>query len=125
MQLCAYINRFGGQMNPSEPLPRTVANAYSPTGVIRPKQLNRNTTTISCLAARIYLCRLIPNFEHTLGSIVNMVNVLDDVMEYIPADPEGFDLFSMVSSDRWICLSSKLSIPQHIRGAIRSTRRNF
>jgi hypothetical protein len=91
VQLCAHIKLLGDQISLSEPPPGTVANAYSSTGAIRPKQLARNMTAVFRLAARIYLCSLVPDFDRTQPSIANLVNALSDAMEYIPAGPDGFD----------------------------------
>jgi hypothetical protein len=91
VQLCAHIKLLGDQISLSEPPPGTVANAYSSTGAIRPKQLNRNMTAVFRLAARIYLCSLVPDFDRTQASIANLVNAMSDAMDYIPAGSEGFD----------------------------------
>ncbi|KAF9730800.1 hypothetical protein PMIN06_012134 [Paraphaeosphaeria minitans] len=92
VQLCAHIKHVGDQISLSEPPPGTVRNPYSSTGAIRPKQLSTNLTAVFRLAARIYLCSLVPNFDRTQGSVIaNMVNALSDTMEYIPAGPDGFD----------------------------------
>ncbi|KAF2280838.1 uncharacterized protein EI97DRAFT_366633 [Westerdykella ornata] len=91
VQLCAHIKLLGDQISITEPPPGTVANAYSATGAIRPKQLNRNMTAVFRLAARIYLCSLVPDFHRTQGSIANLVKAFSDAMDFIPAGPEGFD----------------------------------
>ncbi|ORX96079.1 fungal-specific transcription factor domain-domain-containing protein [Clohesyomyces aquaticus] len=91
VQLCAHIKLLGDQISLSEPPQGTVANAYSSTGAIRPKQLSKNMTAVFRLAARIYLCSLVPDFDRTQPSIANLVNALSDAMEFIPAGPGGFD----------------------------------
>ncbi|KAF1965774.1 hypothetical protein BU23DRAFT_488492 [Bimuria novae-zelandiae CBS 107.79] len=92
VQLCAHIKHVGDQISLSEPPPGTIRNPYSSTGAIRPKQLSTNLTAVFRLAARIYLCSLVPNFDRTQGSVIaNMVNALSDTMEYVPAGPDGFD----------------------------------
>ena len=91
IQLCAHIKLLGDQLSLSEPPPGTVANAYSSSGAIRPKQLSKNMTAVFRLAARIYLCSLVPDFDRTQPSISNLVKALSDAMEFIPAGPEGFD----------------------------------
>ncbi|KAF2197763.1 hypothetical protein GQ43DRAFT_380212 [Delitschia confertaspora ATCC 74209] len=91
IQLCAHIKLLGDQLSLSEPAPGTVANAYSSTGAIRPKQLSKNMSAVFRLAARIYLCSLVPDFDRTQPSISNLVNALTDAMEFIPAGPDGFD----------------------------------
>jgi hypothetical protein len=91
IQLCAHIKLLGDQLSLSEPPPGTVANAYSSSGAIRPKQLSKNMTAVFRLAARIYLCSLVPDFDRTQPSISNLVKALSDAMEFIPAGPDGFD----------------------------------
>jgi C6 transcription factor Pro1 len=91
VQLCAHIKGLGEQITFSEPPRGTVAVPYSSTGAIRPKQLSTNMTAIFRLAARIYLCSLVPDFDRTQGSINQLVNALSDAMKYIPSGPEGFD----------------------------------
>lgn len=91
VQLCAHIKLLGDQISLSEPAPGTVAGAYSSTGAIRPKQLSRNMTAVFRLAARIYLCSLVPDFDRTQASIANLVHALSDAMNNVPAGPDGFD----------------------------------
>ncbi|KAF2749629.1 C6 sexual development transcription factor-like protein NosA [Sporormia fimetaria CBS 119925] len=91
VQLCAHIKLLGDQISLSEPPHGTVAHAYSATGAIRPKQLSRNMTAVFRLAARIYLCSLVPDFDRTQSSIDNLVRSLCAMMEFIPAGPDGFD----------------------------------
>ncbi|PVI00266.1 hypothetical protein DM02DRAFT_527404 [Periconia macrospinosa] len=91
VQLCAHIRVLGDQISMTEPPPGSVANAYSSTGAIRPKQLSRNMSAVFRLAARIHLCSLVPDFDRTQGSIANLVKALSDAMDFIPAGPEGFD----------------------------------
>jgi len=91
VSLCSHIKYLGDQISLSEPPRGTVANAYSSTGAIRPKQLGANMTAVFRLAARIYLCSLVPDFDCRQASIANLVNALSDAMEFIPAGPNGFD----------------------------------
>jgi C6 transcription factor Pro1 len=89
--LCTHIKLLGDQISLSEPSPGTITHAYSSTGAIRPKQLRRNMTSVFLLAARIYLCSLVPDFDRQQPSITNLINALTDAMEFIPAGPDGFD----------------------------------
>lgn len=91
VQLCAHIKLLGDQISMTEPPMGTVANAYSATGAISPKQLSRNMSAVFRLAARIYLCSLVPDFDRTQGSIANLVKALSDAMDFIPAGPDGYD----------------------------------
>ena len=91
VKLCTHIKYLGDQISLFEPGPGAIANAYSSTGAIRPKQLSRNMTSVFRFAARIYLCSLVPDFDRQQFSITNLVNSLTDAMEFIPAGPDGFD----------------------------------
>jgi C6 transcription factor Pro1 len=89
--LCAHIKLLGDQISLTEPAPGVLENAYSSTGAIRPKQLSRNMTAVFRLAARIYLCSLVPGFDRTQSNITNLVASFTELMEYVPGGPDGFD----------------------------------
>lgn len=91
VQLCAHIKLLGEQISLTEPPQGSLNSAYSSTGEIMPRQLRKNMTAVYRLAARIYLCSLVPDFDRTSPSFVNLVSALCKAMEYIPAGPDGFD----------------------------------
>jgi hypothetical protein len=91
IQLCMHIKLLGERISLTEPPPGSIANAYSATGAIRPKQLSKNITAVFCIATRIYLCSLLPDFDRQQPNIINLVASLADAMDYIPAGLEGFD----------------------------------
>lgn len=91
VQLCAHIKLLGEQISLTEPPQGSLNSAYTSTGEILPRQLRRNMTAVYRLAARIYLCSLVPDFDRTSHSFVNLVSALVKAMEYIPAGPNGFD----------------------------------
>ncbi len=91
VQLCAHIKLLGEQISLTEPPQGTFNSAYASTGEILPRQLRRNITAVYRLAARIYLCSLVPDFDRTSHSFVNLVSALCKAMEYIPSGPDGFD----------------------------------
>ncbi|KAF2854692.1 C6 sexual development transcription factor-like protein NosA [Plenodomus tracheiphilus IPT5] len=91
VQLCAHIKLLGEQISLTEPPQGSLNSAYSSTGEVLPRQLRRNMTAVYRLAARIYLCSLVPDFDRTSPSFVNLVSALCKAMEYIPAGSEGFD----------------------------------
>ncbi|MCJ1366505.1 hypothetical protein MMC16_005634 [Acarospora aff. strigata] len=90
-QLCTHITLLGQQIDLTEPAPGTVEYAYSTTGAIRPRQLSRNMTAAFRLAARIYLCSLVPTFERGQDSMIALVSRFTEILEFIPAGPDGFD----------------------------------
>ncbi len=91
IQLCSHIHALADQIAQTEhrdPL----SSLYSNTGAIRPRQLSRNMTAVFRLAARIYLCSLVPGFDNTQASITDLVHKLSETLElYMPSGPEGFD----------------------------------
>ena len=91
IQLCEHIKILGQQMDLTEPPPGAVALPYSPTGAIRPKQLSRNMTALFRVAARIWLCSLVPGSSRYDQSMLDLVARLAGLLEFIPAGPEGFD----------------------------------
>ena len=90
-RLCEHITLLGQQMDLTEPPPGAVALPYSSTGAIRPKQLSRNMTAIFRVAARIWLCSLVPGFSRYDQSMLNLTSRLAELLEFIPPGPEGFD----------------------------------
>lgn len=91
VQLCSHIKLLGDHITIAESNVLPLENAYSTTGALRPKQLRANMTTVFRLAARIYLCSLVPGFDRQQQNITHLVDSLADAMNYIPAGPEGFD----------------------------------
>lgn len=91
VQLCAHIKGLGEQISLTEPPHGSLNSAFTSTGEILPRQLRKNMTAVYRLAARIYLCSLVPDFDRTSPSFVNLVSALCQAMEYIPAGPDGFD----------------------------------
>lgn len=91
VMLCRYIEILGNEISMSEAPPGSVQSAISATAAIRPKQLSFNMTHAFRIAARIYLCTMVPGFNIGQLSITNLVVAFADVMNYIPAGPEGYD----------------------------------
>ncbi|RDA92626.1 hypothetical protein CP533_1447 [Ophiocordyceps camponoti-saundersi (nom. inval.)] len=89
--LCQHVSALGEQMSLTElgdPGPRSPYNA---NGSLSPKQLSRNVTAAFRLAARIYLCGLVPGFSPSQPSPVGLVEKLVSVLQHIPSGPDGFD----------------------------------
>ena len=91
MQLCAHIKLMGEYLDLTEPIPGTVGGAVSATGAIRPQQLTVNMTAAFRIAARIYLCGLVPNASKYEPTMINLVEQFAAVLEFIPSGPDGFD----------------------------------
>ena len=91
MQLCHHIKSLGECLDLTEPPPGTVDHPFSSTGAIRPKQLSRNMTAMFRVAARIFLCSLVPGASRWDHSMIGLVSRLAHTLEYIPHGQEGFD----------------------------------
>ena len=91
MQLCVHVNTLSDFLNRTEPPLGSLDYAYSSTGAIRPKQLSKNMTAVFRLAARIYLCSLVPGASKHDQTMLNLITRFASAMEYIPSGPEGFD----------------------------------
>jgi hypothetical protein len=91
IQLCQHVHALGDQIGLTEmddPGPKIPFNA---SGVLSPKQLSKNMTAAFRIAARIYLCSLVPGFTPSQASCVGLVSKLAQVLEFIPSGPMGFD----------------------------------
>jgi len=90
-QLCQHIQLLGEQISLTEPPHGSLNSALTSTGELLPRQLRKNMTAVFRLAARIYLCSLVPGFDRTQASSINLINAFCKAMEYIPMGTEGFD----------------------------------
>ena len=91
MSICHHITSLGEHLDTTEPAHFELDYAISLTGAIRPKQLSKNMTAMFRIAARIYLCALVPGASRYAESMLDLVSRLAGVLEYIPSGPEGFD----------------------------------
>jgi hypothetical protein len=92
MLLCKYVEILATEIGSSEPaIGSAVDNCFSTTGAIRPKQLRINLTAVFRLAARIYLCTLVPGYEPRSPSVCHLLAQFAELMNYIPEGPDGFD----------------------------------
>ncbi|EGS17362.1 putative transcription factor [Thermochaetoides thermophila DSM 1495] len=83
MTIIQHAHTLGEQINITELYSAEMATAIP--------SLSRNITAAYRLAARIYLCSLIPGFHPTQGSCIQLVDKLVAVLRQIPAGPTGFD----------------------------------
>jgi hypothetical protein len=89
--LCNHISALGAQLQHTEPADPRLNHPYTCTGSILPDQLTKNMSTIFRLAARLYLCSLVPGFDRNQPSSIDLVSAIADTMQFIPAGPYGFD----------------------------------
>ena len=91
LMLCKYVEVLAQEIGATEPQPGAVQSCFSSTGAIRPKQLCINITAVFRVAARIYLCSLVPGYDPRQPSIGHLIAQFAELMNFIPAGPDGFD----------------------------------
>jgi len=92
MAVCSHVSALGQQLEFTEPADQALEHPYSPTtGAIRTDVLTKNMTRLFRIAARIYLCSLVPGFDRNQPSTVNLVSAFIETLNYIPTGPTGFD----------------------------------
>ncbi|KAI1173847.1 fungal-specific transcription factor domain-containing protein [Nemania sp. FL0916] len=113
--LCTHVHSLGEQINLTESGDSAVKMPFNSNGTLSPKQLSKNITSAFRLAARIYLCSLVPGFSPAQASCVGLVEKLTTVLQHIPSGLGGFD-----RSLSWVYL-----IGGSVSGAGSSFRRFF
>lgn len=92
MAVCSHVSALGRQLEYTEPFDQNLEHPYSAsTGAIRPEILTKNMTTVFRIAARIYLCSLVPGFDRSQLSNLNLVSAVANALNFIPSGPTGFD----------------------------------
>lgn len=91
LTVCHHVSALGAQLEHTQSAEDVLAHPYTAAGTIQPEQLTINITSIFRLAARIYLCSLVPGFDRNQASIVNLVSAVSHALQFIPAGPYGFD----------------------------------
>lgn len=91
MQLCVHVKTLSEFVNQTEPPPGALESPYSSTGAIRPKQLSKNMTAVFRIAARVYLCSLVPGASKHDPPMLKLIDRFAHAMEYIPSGSDGFD----------------------------------
>jgi hypothetical protein len=89
--VCHHVSALGAQLEYTEPADPSLAHPYACTGAILPEQLTKNMSAIFRLAARLYLCSIVPGFERTQPSVVGLISSITNALQFIPAGPYGFD----------------------------------
>jgi hypothetical protein len=104
--LCQHVSSLGTEISLTE-LPEGPKLPFNANGTLSPKQLSRNITQAFRLAARVYLCSLVPGFSPSQSSPVALIEKLVGVLQHIPSGPEGFD-----RSRVWVYLiAGSMSLP--------------
>ncbi|GJN77716.1 C6 sexual development transcription factor (pro1) [Purpureocillium lilacinum] len=89
--LCQHVSALGEQISMIEGSDTCPKSPFNVNGSLSPKQLSKNITNAFRLAARIYLCSLVPGFNPSQPSPMALVDKLTTVLQHIPSGPEGFD----------------------------------
>lgn len=88
--LCSFIQTLGEHITQTED-DMPLKNPFDQNGALDAGQLSLNITAAFRIAARIYLCSLVPGFTPAQASCRNLVERLTHVLEFIPAGAHGFD----------------------------------
>ena len=88
--VCDLVRRLGLHLDATETR-CPMEYAVSSTGALRPKQLSSNITAVFRLAARIFLCSIVPIATRQQETMKTLVDRLSNILEFIPSGPEGFD----------------------------------
>jgi C6 transcription factor Pro1 len=91
ISLCTHITCLAQQLDATESHNEALVNPFSSTGAIRPRQLSKNMTAVFRIAARVYLCSLVPDYNRYQQSTINLIARLAEVLHFIPSGPDGFD----------------------------------
>lgn len=89
--LCQHVSSLGEQISLTEVNEDGPKMPFNANGSLSPKQLSKNISTAFRLAARIYLCSLVPGFSPSQASAISLVDKLTSVLQYIPSGTNGFD----------------------------------
>ncbi|CAK7264505.1 DNA-binding transcriptional regulator ume6 [Sporothrix epigloea] len=91
IMLCRHVSVLGDQIGRTEVGEEPAVLPFNANGTLNPKQLSFNITAAFRLAARIYLCSLIPGFCPSQASCRALVDKLTVVLQTIPCGPVGLD----------------------------------
>lgn len=91
LALCGHITTLAAQLDHTEPAPGTLVDACTEDGMVDPQQLSKNVTALFRVAARIYLCSLVPGFDINGPSSVKVINHAADLLGLIPSGLDGYD----------------------------------
>ncbi|KAB8336963.1 hypothetical protein FH972_021267 [Carpinus fangiana] len=91
VMLCKHIEALGHNLTLTEQPLNETSDIYSPSGATRPKELSQTITAVYRVAARIYLCSLVPGFDKSQEAIVVLVDLVTDLISSMPAGAESFD----------------------------------
>ncbi|KAL9619230.1 MAG: hypothetical protein Q9160_006165 [Pyrenula sp. 1 TL-2023] len=91
MGVCTHVTALAQQLAATESPGDVLVDPVSSNGAIRPRQLSRNMTAVFRIAARVYLCSLVPDFNRYQQGTIELISRLAEVLTLIPGGPDGFD----------------------------------
>ncbi|KAM5435842.1 DNA-binding transcriptional regulator ume6 [Microsporum ferrugineum] len=89
--LCGHVTNLAQQLDHTEPPPGSLVKPFSEEGALLPQQLSKNITALFRVAARVYLCSLVPGSRRDQPGTVSLIAHAADMLDLIPGGPEGFD----------------------------------
>ncbi|KHN96431.1 PRO1 protein [Metarhizium album ARSEF 1941] len=89
--LCQHVSALGEQLTLTEVGDTGPRMPYNASGTLSPKQLCKNITSAFRIAARIYLCSLIPGFSPSQPSPRALIEKLTNILQFIPSGSHGYD----------------------------------
>ncbi|KAL9099123.1 MAG: hypothetical protein Q9163_005330 [Psora crenata] len=90
LQVCELVQSLAMHLDATETR-CPMEYAVSSSGAVKPKNLATNITAVFRLAARIYLCSIVPNASRWDDSMGVLVERLSKVLDFVPSGPDGFD----------------------------------
>lgn len=91
LALCGHITNLAQQLDYTEPPEGALVKPFFEDGTVQPQQLSKNMTALFRVAARVYLCSLVPGFQCSQQSAMSLISYAADLLDLIPAGPQGFD----------------------------------
>ncbi|EGE02110.1 C6 sexual development transcription factor NosA [Trichophyton equinum CBS 127.97] len=89
--LCGHVTNLAQQLDHTEPPAGSLVKPFSENGVLLPQQLAKNITALFRVAARVYLCSLVPGSKRDQPGTVSLISHAAELLDLIPSGPEGFD----------------------------------
>lgn len=91
IMLCQHVSVLGDQIGLTEVGETLAKLPFNANGTLCAEQLSKNMTAAFRLAARVYLCSLVPGFNPAQSSCIGLIEKLTAVLQTIPCGPAGFD----------------------------------
>ena len=125
MMLCKYVEVLATEIGATEPPAGTVQSCFSASGAIRPKQLSANLSAVFRVAARIYLCTLVPGYEAPPAQHLPPDLTVRRADELYPSRPRRLrPLARLANPDRRCLVRGRVALPRHARRALQPLGRS-